>query len=335
MRGRASARELEILERQARHLVRLVDDLLDVSRITSGKFSLQHASVDVADVLAQAVESTTQAFEQKGVRFLRGHAPPGLSIEGDRERLVQVVTNLLANAVKFTPAGRAVHLSARQDGEEIVIAVRDEGEGIAPELLPQVFDIFTQGEQGRDRRSGGLGLGLAIARSVVVAHGGRITAMSDGLGRGAAFEVRLPLPPAAWMVDTRPDAPTPVTHARTRRRILVVDDSADGVEMLAEFLGAIGYEAVVAYRAPEALAIARELPLDAAILDIGLPDMDGYELARTIKAELQARAPKLVAMTGYAQPADRARAFEAGFAEHLAKPVDMTVLASTLERVLA
>ena len=332
-RGQASTRELDILERQSRHIMRLVDDLLDISRITSGKLSLERAPVSLAQVVTQAVESTAQGFESKRVRLYSsvGHAP--ISVHGDRDRLVQVITNLLVNAAKFTPTGKAVHLAVSRDGEMGVIEVRDEGEGIAPELLPAVFDVFTQGAQASDRRSGGLGLGLAIARSIVQAHGGRIDAASLGPGQGSTFTVRLPL--AAGVSAAAGTETESTGRGESRRTVLVVDDNRDGAEMIAEYLSEIGYTCVIALDAAQALAALRSAAADVALLDIGLPEMDGYDLARAIAAEHGAHAPKLIAMTGYAQPSDRARALDAGFAEHLPKPVDVTRLAATMKRVVA
>jgi PAS domain S-box-containing protein len=333
-RGAASPRELAVLERQSHHMVRLVDDLLDVARITSGKLSLARRPVDTAEIVAQAVENVAPYFEEKQVRLVRAAAPPGLLVDGDRERLVQVVTNLLMNACKFTPSDKTVYLSTRAERADGVIEVSDEGQGISPQLLPHIFDAFTQGQQASDKRHGGLGLGLAIVRSIVAAHGGTIAANSPGPGRGATFVVRL-----RRVMDVRASAPGAVgatlAAAPARRRVLVVDDNVDSADMVAALLGAVGYDPVVANDSPRALSLVRQNPPDAAILDIGLPEMDGYGLARTISEELGARAPKLIAMTGYTQHNDRARAVAAGFSEYLAKPVDLTKLAATLHRMLA
>ncbi|HEY2509927.1 MAG TPA: ATP-binding protein [Polyangiaceae bacterium] len=334
MRGRATGEELDILERQSRHLVRLVDDLLDISRITSGKLSLDRAPVSLGDVVTQALESTSPIFSANRVSLQSSVMDAPIVVEGDRDRLVQVLTNLLVNAAKFTPAGRSVHLSARRANGEGVVVVRDEGAGVSPDLLPRIFDVFTQGAQGSDRRTGGLGLGLAIARSIVSAHGGSIEAKSAGVGRGATFEVRIPLISAlAASAPERPSSERPASP-HSKWRVLVVDDNRDGAEMIAEYLGAIGYAPVIAFDGPEALTALRADPADVALLDIGLPDMDGYELAQTIASELGPNAPKLIAMTGYAQPSDRARAIDAGFVEHIAKPVDLAQLAATLQRIV-
>ena len=337
-RGHATSRELEILDRQARHLVRLVDDLLDISRVTSGKLSLNGTRVELAEIIAQATESTAQAFDEKRLRLYSSPGRSSIAVDGDRERLVQVITNLLMNASKFTPAGNAVFVTASSESHEAVVEVRDEGEGIAPELLPRVFDVFTQGQQGSDRQSGGLGLGLAIARSIVVAHGGRIDAASAGAGQGACFRIHLPLhAPAVVAAAPQPAGQDPAEQAHTPfgRRVLVVDDNADSAELLAEYLTQIGYDSLVASKPTQALSSVRQTMPDAVILDIGLPEMDGYELARTITLELGHRSPKFIALTGYAQATDRERAIEAGFVEHLAKPVDVRKLANTLREVLS
>jgi PAS domain S-box-containing protein len=336
-RGSATARELDILDRQAKHLTRLVDDLLDITRITSGKLSLQRARVQLADVLAQAVESTNAALEAKRLRLLVDVPASSMPVDGDRERLVQVITNILVNAAKFTPAGKAVYVTARTEGSQAAITVRDEGQGIAADLLPHVFDLFTQGPQATDRRHGGLGLGLALARSLVVAHGGRIEAASPGPDRGTTVTVVLPL------LETAHEAGTPDTEARNgtpvpapaRARVVVVDDNSDSAELLAEFLGEMGYESFVAFDARRALTLVGEVAPDVAILDIGLPDVDGYELALEIRKAHGDGSPKLIALSGYAQERDRERSAECGFVEHLAKPVDLTRLASTLRGLLA
>ncbi len=335
LRGTASERELGILERQGQHLVRLVDDLLDVSRITSGKLALKRAPIEVAEVIAQALESASKVLEDKRLRLHVDVPREGMVVDGDRERLVQVLTNLLVNAAKFTPAEKRVSVTASAHDGRAVIEVRDEGEGIEPDLLPHVFDPFTQGRQSSDRSGGGLGLGLAIARSIVVAHAGAIAADSRGLGAGTTITVTLPIL----------DRPSPVAPARRdggldgqrpagTRRILIVDDNVDGAEMLAEFFDQLGYETIVANDGPQALHFAGDLPPDAAVLDIGLPGMDGYELATELRSRFGERTPVLVALTGYAQASDRERALTSGFSAHLGKPIDVTRLAETLTSLL-
>ncbi|MFL5303572.1 MAG: PAS domain S-box protein [Polyangia bacterium] len=335
VRGRATSRELEILDRQARHLVRLVDDLLDISRITSGKLTLKRGRVDLGEVIAQAVESTAVLFEAKKIQLFIDVARPTAIVEGDRERLVQVVSNVLVNAAKFTPEGRAVFVTAAAQGRDAVVSVRDEGQGIESDLLPRVFELFSQGRQSADRRNGGLGLGLSIARSIVVAHRGQIDIASPGAGQGTTVTLRLP---AAAAVQPGPAdgalAAEPAARAGNRHRVLIVDDNEDSAEMLAAFLTEVGYDCYVAPDGRRALSISREVLPDAAILDIGLPDIDGHQLAREMRATLAARAPKLIALTGYAQDGDRKLALEAGFVEHMAKPVEMSKLTAKLSGLL-
>jgi len=261
-------------------------------------------------------------------------------LDGDRERLVQVVANVLVKAAKFSPEGRSVFVTgARQGGEavgEAVVTVRDEGQGIDPQLLPRVFDLFAQGSQSADRRNGGLGLGLAIANSIVTAHGGKIEIASPGAGLGTTVTIRVPAAATGQAEDSdRPHHAAAASPAANRRRILIVDDNEDSAEMLAEFLSEVGYDCYVAADGRHALSMSREVLPDAAILDIGLPDIDGHQLAREIRSALAGRAPKLIALTGYAQDSDRKLALEAGFADHLANPVEMSTLTSKLNGLLA
>ena len=340
MKGSASERELGVLERQAKHLVRLVDDLFDVSRITSGKLALRQVPVEIADVIAQAVESTGKPFEDKRLHLRTSAQGSGLAVNGDRERLVQVIANLLVNAAKFTPPERTVAVTATSCDGEVVIEVTDEGEGIAPDLLPHVFDLFTQGRQSSDRSAGGLGLGLAIARSIVAGHKGTIVAKSPGRNQGTTITVKLPLLEARLKLDAPEGLPARGEDAarkpaRRRRRVLIVDDNADGAEMLATLFDQLGYETFIAGDAPEALRVAGENLPDAAVLDIGLPGMDGYELAAEFRARFGAKTPILVALTGYTQASDRERALDSGFHAHFGKPVNLESLATTFEQLFA
>ncbi len=331
LRGHASERELGILERQSKHLVRLVDDLLDVSRIASGKLTLHTERLEIADVAAQALESASKALEDKQLRVEVAAPATGLVVEGDRERLVQVITNVLVNAAKFTPAGRSVKVTASRAGRLVCLEIRDEGEGIEPEALPRIFAPFTQGPQASDRRDGGLGLGLAIARSLVEAHGGSIEAASLGRDRGTTITIRLPLAEDVLATAAAGATPRAAPSEPRRRRLLIVDDNTDAAEMIAGYLGDLGYETHTASDGPEALSIAHGATLDAAILDIGLPGMDGYELAAELRTRLGDRMPRLIALTGYAQASDRDRAMENGFHAHFAKPVDLDQLVAAIE----
>ncbi|HSN30920.1 MAG TPA: PAS domain-containing protein [Kofleriaceae bacterium] len=320
-------REREVIERQVVHLTRLVDDLLDVSRITRGKIELARQRLSIAAIVARAVELASPLLEQRS-HVLSVDVPDALAVEGDPTRLSQVVANLLTNAARYTPSRGSIDVTGRRDGGEVVLRVRDNGIGLAPDMLTSIFDIFVQGPQSIARTEGGLGLGLAIVRSLVQMHGGSVSATSEGLGRGAMFEVRLPAaaPTSAEMaaVAVRP-APTP-----SRLRVLVVDDNDDAAELLAELLVERGHDVRTANDGPDALRVAAELHPDVALLDIGLPVMDGYELAQRLRDTVGPL--RLIAVTGYGQPADRERARDAGFEVHLAKPVAIEKLYKALER---
>jgi CheY-like chemotaxis protein len=311
---------LAIVERQVQHLIRLVDDLLDVSRITRGSIQLTKQLLRLQDVVAEGAEMAMPLVEQRR-HHLEVHIPPSdLRLNGDEGRLAQVVANLLTNAAKYTDPGGCITVEADRQEGDIVLTVKDTGIGITPELLPHVFDMFTQDRQAADRARGGLGLGLTIVRSLVELHGGTVHADSEGLGKGSIFTVRLPVAteePAA--VESR-SVVDPVT--RTSKRVLVVDDNEDALELLAEVLRTAGHVVTTAKDGPTALEVMKTFPADIAILDIGLPVMDGYELAGRLRDELGEALPCLIALTGYGQDSDRARAKKAGFAEHLTKPVD-------------
>jgi PAS domain S-box-containing protein len=313
-------KERGIIERQVKHLARLVDDLLDVSRITRGKVELQRERVELAGIVAQAVEVASPLFEER-VHQLFIDVSPDLAVMGDEHRLTQVLSNLLTNAAKYTPPGGRVDVIARAEGGNAVIEVKDTGKGIPPDLLARVFDLFVQGYSTPDRSSGGLGLGLSIVRMLVTMHRGQVTASSEGPGKGSVFRVTLPLAAGAATTVTPARAPaTGPTRASGGRRVLVVDDNRDAAELLAEALEMEGYQTRVAYDGPSALRMAAEFRPELAFLDIGLPVMDGYDLARGLRA-LELDPLVLVAVTGYGQPADRARSVEAGFDEHLVKPI--------------
>jgi PAS domain S-box-containing protein len=326
LRGEEGAlREREIIERQVSHLVRLVDDLMDISKVTRGKIDLKFERVDIALPLAKAIEMASLLLEKRHHR-LDVEIEPGLAWEGDPVRLAQVVSNLLTNAARYTEPGGHVRLRAsREDAGEgepwLRISVEDDGVGMAPELRTQVFDLFFQGKRNIDRAEGGLGIGLSLVKNIVELHGGRVEARSEGKNRGSEFVVLLPLlTPGAEAFDTLP-SPRPAT-ASARRRIMLVDDNVDGAETLARLLGAHGHEVRVFHEPIAALAAVREFRPDFAVLDIGLPVIDGYELARRIRALLDGHPCRLVALTGYGQEADKARSGQAGFEHHLVKPVN-------------
>ncbi len=324
LRNAAPTRELGVIERQTKHLVRLVDDLLDVSRIARGLLTLDKKPVETVDVVQHAVEMTESLISARQQKLTLA-VPPGLVLDADPERIAQVLTNLLTNATKYTPIEGAIELAARADGDMIVITVRDSGAGIAPEMLPKIFDMFVQQRQSIDRAGGGLGLGLTIVKSIVEAHGGRIEARSAGTGRGSEFELRLPA--------SRAKAEPEPARAKTPTSVLVVDDNEDAAMLMADSLERAGYTTRVAHDAGEAIALVREWRPRAAILDIGLPVIDGYELARRLRAQPGLDKLFLIALTGYGQAADRERALAAGFDHHLVKPVTSAAIRAVLDAI--
>jgi len=337
LRDSGGERERTVIERQVNHLTRLVDDLLDVSRIARGKVELKEEIVEMAEVIARAIEIASPLLEERTHTLVTHVSRTGLAVKGDPTRLSQVVSNLLTNAAKYTPTGGRISVSAVNEGEEVVIRVRDSGIGIAPEELPRIFDLFVQERQALDRSQGGLGLGLAIVRNLIARHGGSISASSEGAGRGSEFVVRLPK--AASALPVEPVSPSAVVHAEEPAaglRILVVDDNEDAAEMLYEALGAKGHQVRVAYDGPSAVRVAEAFTPDVAFLDIGLPVMDGYELAGRLRQLPGLATLRLVALTGYGQDSDRQKSREAGFDHHLVKPIDFeameTILSSAADR---
>jgi CheY-like chemotaxis protein len=329
--------ERALIDRQVRHVVRLVDDLLEVSRIARGKISLDRHLVDLGDTIARAIELASPLLEQR-MHHLAVDVDSGLAVEGDKTRLAQVFANLLTNAAKYTPAGGSITISAKREGELLRIAVRDSGIGIRREMLPLVFDLFVQGRQGLDRSEGGLGLGLSIVKALVTLHHGTVEAHSNGAGRGSEFVVLLPAAPFGLMT-TEAAVPVVVDNAPQSgpigRRVLLVDDNEDAAASLAEALVDLGHVVEVAHDGPAALAKLETFSPDVALLDIGLPLMDGYELARRIRHEPRLAQIRLVSITGYGQHSDKMRAKEAGFDVHLVKPVDLGVIETVLAETAA
>jgi signal transduction histidine kinase/ActR/RegA family two-component response regulator len=321
-------RERDVIERQVAHLSRLVDDLLDVSRVARGLVSLSRAPTDVAEVLSKAVEMASPLFEQRNQQLAVTTPETGLWVDADPLRMAQVVSNLLTNAAKYTPPGGHVWLSASPENGEAVIRVRDDGEGIRAELLPRIFDLFVQGPRGFARSEGGLGLGLALVKNLVALHGGTVSATSKGPGHGSEFVVRIPALP---VVARRAVSPEPVhVEKGSGRHILLVDDNEDARELLAEMLRTIGHRVELAPDGPSALEMLETYTPDVAILDLGLPVMDGFELASRIIDSLPTRRPRLIALTGYGAESDVARTRAVGFDAHLVKPVSMPVLISAI-----
>jgi PAS domain S-box-containing protein len=330
-----SDRERTVIERQVTHLTRLVDDLLDVSRIARGKVELKEELVELAEIVAKAVEMTSPLLEQR-MHMLDVDVPrSGLPLRGDATRLSQVVSNLLTNAAKYTPPGGHIAVRGAEEDSHVVLRVRDTGIGIAPDVLPYVFDLFVQERQALDRSQGGLGLGLPIVRNLVEHHGGTVSAFSAGRGAGSEFVVRLPKAPVSQSHESPrpPNSQTalPMTTRADAVRVLVVDDNIDAAEMLAAALTVKGYQARVAHDGPGALVTAEAFRPAVAILDLGLPVMDGYELATRLRELPHLRDIKLVAVTGYGQESDRRKTRRAGFRHHLVKPVDLR----RVEQVLA
>ena len=327
MRKADGDREYAVIERQVHHLTGLVDDLLDVSRITRGKIQLLREPLELRDVVDQAVEMTAPLFEERGQALTVDVPPTGCVVVGDRARLAQVVSNLLVNASKYTQESGSVWLTARHEGAEVVVRVRDTGRGVTADLLPRVFDLFVQGPRAIDRQEGGLGLGLTLVKQLVQLHGGSVIAESPGTDQGSTFTVRLPVGAVAPHRPRR-DAPRP--EAERSLRILIVDDNADALEMLSTLVSAWGHEVLAVGDAPAALERGPSFNPDVALLDIGLPVMDGYELAAALRDRLHPQPLLCIAVTGYGQSRDVARSSREGFAAHLVKPIDADQLARVL-----
>lgn len=323
----ALERERAVIERQVQHMIRLVDDLLDVARITRGKVVLRRERVELGRVVAAAVEVASPLLEQRRHRLTVAVPARGLPVMADVHRITQVVSNLLTNAAKYTDPGGLIEVSAERAGEDVSLAVRDHGIGIAAALLPRVFEQFVQGERALDRAQGGLGLGLSIARSLVLMHGGTIRATSEGSGRGSEFTVTLPLDRSKPITEAHgvaeASSQSAATEARRHARVLVIDDNTDAADLLAEALRIDGHEVRLAYDGPSGLRAAEEFHPEVAFVDIGLPVMDGYEVAQRLRQASNGKALTLVAVTGYGQESDRDRSLAAGFDRHLVKPVDL------------
>lgn len=325
-----------ILERQVHHMARLLDDLLDVSRITLGKIELHKEPVDLIGAVAHAIETTRPLIEARRHELQVSLPAEPVWLEADPTRLEQILINLLNNAAKYTEPGGRIWLTAEREGDEAVLRVRDSGVGISPELVRRVFDLFMQGDRSPDRSQGGLGIGLTLVRSLAEMHGGSVQACSAGLGRGSELTVRLPAMPArvdsevpgARLVDSERETRT------SRRRILVVDDNVDAAKMLAMLLEMWGHQVWVAHDGQEALEVAMSYRPAVVLLDIGLPRMDGYELARRLRQQVGLSEAMLVALTGYGHEEARRRSQEAGFDHHLVKPIGSGDLRRLLTAVM-
>ncbi|WP_435019158.1 response regulator [Tundrisphaera sp. TA3] len=322
----------EVIVHQVKHLSRLVDDLLDVSRITRGKIRLRPEWVELGPILARAVETTRPQIEEQRHTLNLSIPDEPLELMGDPTRLEQIFVNLLTNAAKYTETGGRIDLSARFTGHEFVISVRDNGVGIESQMLPRIFDLFSQVDQSLDRSQGGLGIGLTIVHKLVELHGGRITASSEGRNCGSEFTIRLPAskPHAAEPAGI---SPPPSSQApRPGSSVLVVDDNMDTANALSELLQISGYEVHSVHNGLEALTAARDYRPEVVLLDIGLPGMDGYQVAEQLRRDERLKAAFIVAITGYGEEQAIRRSREAGFDHHLVKPVDYDTLLSILAR---
>ena len=327
-----------IVVRQANHMTSLIDDLLDVSRINKGLVTLDREVLDLKEILGNAVEQVHALMEKQNHDFSMQVTGEGLHVEGDRVRMVQVFSNILTNAAKYTPAGGKIHLELAIAGSHAQVLVRDNGVGMSESLLPHIFDIFTQAERTPDRAQGGLGLGLALVKNLVGLLGGTVTARSDGPGRGSEFTVLLPLLVDESVQPTSPQSPLDVVGNVQVMHIMVVDDNVDAATTVAMLLEMNGHTVSVVHSAESALASAlagSANPLQAFLLDIGLPVMDGYELAQRLRAAPETSGATLIALTGYGQPQDRERSYAAGFDHHIEKPVDSVRLLALLNAIQA
>jgi CheY-like chemotaxis protein len=321
-----------MMERQVNHMVRLVDDLLEVSRITRGKIELRKEPLDVESLVRNAVETSQPAIGAGGHRLVLDLPAKPLSIDGDPVRLAQVLANLLNNAAKYTDAGGEIRVRVRRCDDTVEIGVRDTGIGIGPEMLPRVFDLFTQAQRHEGRAQGGLGIGLTLVKRLLEMHGGSVHAESAGAGLGSEFFVRLPLRPADSPAATPRAAQA---AAQLSRRVLVVDDNRDAAESLGMVLKLLGADVQVVFNGPDALEAVQSYKPAAVLLDLGMPGMDGEEVARRMRQRPECDSVTLVALTGWGQQDDRRRTLAAGFDYHLIKPADVNALSALLATIVS
>jgi PAS domain S-box-containing protein len=322
----------DMIERQIRHLTRLVDDLLDVSRITQGRIQIRRERIDLADLVRTAAGDRRPVLEQVGMKLVLEVPETPVWVAGDPTRLAQVLNNLLDNAAKFRNGGDSVtvRMTVDEERQQAVIDVQDKGIGIAPDLFPRLFDVFAQADRSLDRSRGGLGVGLSVVKGLVELHGGEVFAASGGPGMGASFTVRLPLKDEPHALAENPA--TPLTPAAESLRILIVEDNRDAAESLRLLLELLGHRVAVAYNGPEGVRRAREWRPDVVLCDIGLPGLDGYAVAGELRHDPATAGARLIAITGYGQEEDRRRTRQAGFDHHLTKPVDPAILQPLLVR---
>jgi CheY-like chemotaxis protein len=319
----------QTIERQAGQLTRIVEDMLDISRITRGSLAVEEAPIDMAEVVTRSVETAAPAVEAGRHRLEVDLPPVRVAVRGDGARLTQLLANLLNNAARYTPDPGTVSITLREEGGLAVVRVRDTGRGIDQQTMPRIFDMFVRGASAAERTSGGLGVGLALSRRIAELHGGTLEAASAGENKGAEFTLRLPLAPTAQVEKPQqPLAPQP-DAGLPRRRILIVDDNVDAATTLDLLLRSLGHETSVAHNGMEALRLATEFRPQVVLLDIGMPGLDGYEVARRLRT-MKKQGMRIVAITGWGQEADRQRSREAGFDLHLVKPVEPDELVRAL-----
>lgn len=320
----------EVIVRQVKHMARLIDDLLDVSRVTRGLISLDWQAVDANCMVADALEQVKPLIQARG-HTLRLHTlQSDAYVHGDYKRLVQIVANLLNNAAKFTPDGGKIDVGVNVRGEQVEVVIADSGIGMSSEVSERAFDMFVQGERTPDRSQGGLGIGLALVKSLADLHGGTIRGYSEGPGKGSTFTLSLPRWERLASGSEEREAALQIGSRHTALKVMIVDDNVDAASMLAMLVEALGHEVVVEHASLDALERARRERPDVCLLDIGLPQIDGRELARRLQAQPETAWAVYVAITGYGQEQDRESIMQAGFAHHLVKPVDLATLNAVL-----
>jgi CheY-like chemotaxis protein len=319
----------EIIERQTEQLTTLVDDLLDVSRVTQGRIPLRKVNLELMSVVARAIETSRPQIDARKHHLAVSLPAEPVRVEGDVTRLAQAISNLLINAAKYTDDGGEIRLKAEVEKGEVHIGVRDNGIGLTHEEVARVFDLFSQGDRALDRAQGGLGIGLTVVKKLIEMHGGHVHAFSEGPGKGSEFVVVLPTVVGAQ--EDRKSQPKVVQKATRRTKVLVVDDNADSATSMALLLKLDGHDVKMAHDGPAALACAKAFRPQVILLDIGLPGMSGYEVARELRRDESFANVTLIALTGYGQAEDRRKSKAAGFDHHLTKPVDDEALATVLE----
>jgi CheY-like chemotaxis protein/two-component sensor histidine kinase len=324
-----TARAREVMDRQLRQLVRLVDDLLDVNRINRGKLELRLTALTLDAVLQHAIEACRPALEQHGHRLRLVQPDAQIALQGDAERLTQVFGNLLSNAAKYTPPGGDIELFVDPGQDSVDVTVRDNGSGIPPDQLDRIFQMFTQVDRTPERAQGGLGIGLMLVKRLVQMHGGTVRAHSEGQGKGSTFVVRLPV------TDIQAAAPEPSASALSpiARKVLVVDDNRDAVESMVAVLALEGHDVTAAYDGEEAIALGNQIRPQVVLMDIGMPGMTGHEACRRMRTLDWGEHATILALSGWGQEEDRRESMEAGFDAHLVKPVDMDVLLEMLSTI--